>query len=468
MTEQVHWHEGLFLQPHHLQTMQRQGMERAAAERRLRFAYPYGVVEAKLSPDAMENHVVRFDRLRVVMPSGVEIAVPENAELPPLDIKQAFESSAGSFNVYLALPLWYATRGNSMEIGGNADWRVRRMFQVTEVTRTDENTGENAQPLIVRRLNARLIFDGDDRTDLEVIPLLRISHATGVDVGLPRQDPRFIPPCLLIPGSTVLRDLVRDLAQQVEASRKELAQQIARAGFNLETIRGIQFEQMLRLRTLNRFSGRLPHIAEAPGTTPFEMYLELRELLGELSALNPTKDDFDVPAYDHDEPAVSFFELDARIRPYLKGAVKQTWISVPFAREGPFFVANLTDEHLTQPNDYFLGVKTRQEPRAVATLVEDADKFKLMAKRMVRQAVWGVKLNEERQPPLELPAQGGLMYFRLNRAGSKMWEQAKLDKGLAITIRGTEIDTSDFNITLYMTVPGGGGGAASVPMGGRS
>ena len=97
---------------------------------------------------------------------------------------------------------------------------------------------------------------------------------------------------------------------------------------------------------------------------------------------------------------------------------------------------------------------------------EDADKFKLMAKRMVRQAVWGVKLNEERQPPLELPAQGGLMYFRLNRAGSKMWDQARLDKGLAITIRGTDIDTSDFNITLYMTVPGGGA-PQPVPAGGR-
>ena len=51
MQEQVHWHEGLFLQPHHLQAMQRQGIERAASERRLRFAYPYGLVEAKLSPD---------------------------------------------------------------------------------------------------------------------------------------------------------------------------------------------------------------------------------------------------------------------------------------------------------------------------------------------------------------------------------------------------------------------------------
>jgi hypothetical protein len=59
------------------------------------------------------------------------------------------------------------------------------------------------------------------------------------------------------------------------------------------------------------------------------------------------------------------------------------------------------------------------------------------------------------------------MYFRLNRAGSKMWEQAKLDKGLAVTVRGTDIDTSDFSITLYMTVPGGGGSPAPASAGGR-
>ena len=34
--------------------MQRQAAERIIAERRLRFAHPYGVVEAKLSPDALE------------------------------------------------------------------------------------------------------------------------------------------------------------------------------------------------------------------------------------------------------------------------------------------------------------------------------------------------------------------------------------------------------------------------------
>src|SRR2546430_13383061 len=107
----VHWHEGLFIQPHHFQVMQRQLIEQSIGERRLAFPYPYGLIDAKISADALENMLVRFDRLRVVMPSGLEVSVPENAELPALDIKQAVWSRGGCFCVSIAGPVWDAGRG---------------------------------------------------------------------------------------------------------------------------------------------------------------------------------------------------------------------------------------------------------------------------------------------------------------------------------------------------------------------
>ena len=47
--EQVHWHEGLFLQPHHLQMMQRQVIDQFGAERGLAMPYPWGLIEYRLS-----------------------------------------------------------------------------------------------------------------------------------------------------------------------------------------------------------------------------------------------------------------------------------------------------------------------------------------------------------------------------------------------------------------------------------
>ena len=93
---QVHWHEGLFLQPHHLQWAQRQSAESAAELRRTLTPYPSGLVEARVSTDALENFLVRFDKLKAVMSSGLEVSVPDTADLPPLDIKKAFEASTGT------------------------------------------------------------------------------------------------------------------------------------------------------------------------------------------------------------------------------------------------------------------------------------------------------------------------------------------------------------------------------------
>lgn len=455
MPGQVHWYEGLFLQPHHLQFLQRNSLEAAAAERRLSWAYPYGLLEAKLSADALENLIVQFDRLRVVMPSGLVVSFPDNANVPALNIKQVFESSSNPFQILLGVPLWYASRGNAIETGDQEDWRIKRLYRVEEMSWADENTGENPQPVMTRKINARLLLADDDRTDLEVLPLLRIAHATSEETGLPRQDPGYVPPCMTVAASPVLREMVRDLGNQVEASRNELVLQITRGGFSIDTMRGLQFEQVMRLRTLNHFGGRLPSLAAAPNVPPLEMYLELRGLLGELAALMPDRDQYETAPYEHDNPLLSFSELCSKIRSLLRGAVAPSFMKLDFVREQRLMVATINDEQLTKPNEYFLGIKTKIDPRALCQLVEDADKFKLMAKSLAQQRIWGIRLAEERHPPLELPSQVGLHYFRLMRADSaRMWERIKQEKSIAVRWEG--IETSDYEVSLYMTVPSGG------------
>jgi len=452
---QVHWHEGLFLQPHHLQLMQHQLTEQFGGERRLAMPYPYGMVDYRLSSDALENMLVQFDRLRLIMPSGLVVDVPENADLPALDIKEAFESSSAPITILLGVPLWYSTRGNAVERGEAADARTKRLFRVHEVDWFDENTGENSQTLLVRRINARLMYEDDDRTDMEVLPLLRIGHATEEDVGVPRQDPSFVPPCFVLNGSPVLRDQVRDLAHQVEATRGELVNQIMRRGFSFETIRGDQFEQILRLVILNTHSGRLRQLAQAPAVFPFEIYLALRDLLGALAGLMPEDDQYEVADYDHDNPAVCFQEVCAKVRRLLKGKALVPVLKVLFKLEGNVLVAALTDEHLTRPNEYFLAIKTKQDPAELTALVENRDEFKVMARTLADRAIWGILLKEERFPPFGLPAERGLHYFRLLRGESRrMWERIGQEKAVAIRFPGVE--TSDYSATLYMTLPAEG------------
>ena len=451
--DSIHFNEGLFLQQHHLQILQRNIFSRLEGSRSLTFSFGYGLIEAQLSAESLKNQIVRFDRLAAIMPSGLEVRCPEIADIPAISIKQAMESRAGTLTVFLAVPLWNPDRANAVSGTGPDDWMVKSLYRTAEIQRPDENTGQNSRPIGVRRINARFLLEGEDTTDMEVLPVLRVVRGVGEEVGSVRQDTGFIPPCLVVRGSPVLRDLLREFANQLEASRTELALQVTRGGFSVDTMRGAQFEQCLRLRTLSRASARLSIILRQANLAPFDVYVELRELLAELGSMYPDKDGQLAPAeYDHDRPSVAFADLTDKIRGLLRGAVTARFLKVDFKSDATMFLAALSEEHFTQPNEYFIGLRTREDPLALAKLVENQDQFQVAAPTMVGKRIFGLKLQEERYPPVELPAQAGLRYFRVLRAESqRMWDRIKDEK--AIGVRWLGMENSDFAITLYMTVP---------------
>jgi predicted component of type VI protein secretion system len=182
--------------------------------------------------------------------------------------------------------------------------------------------------------------------------------------------------------------------------------------------------------------------------------MELKQMLAELAALRPDRDQYETVDYDHDNPAIAFKEICTKIRGLLKGVVPARFMKVTFtmAPEKNILVANLTEDMLSQPNEYFLAIKTKQDPSELAKLVMDRDKFKLMPESLANQRVFGIQLNQELYPPVELPAQVGLHYFRIIRGESaRLWDRVKQEKVLAVRWPG--IESSDYEITLYMTIP---------------
>ena len=114
--------------------------------------------------------------------------------------------------------------------------------------------------------------------------------------------------------------------------------------------------------------------------------------------------------------------------------------------------ATLTEEAFSVANQLFLAIKTKQDPSELAKLVLDRDRFKLMPRTLATQRVFGIQLAQELYPPTELPAQVGLHYFRLIPGESgRLWERVQQEKSLAVRWPGME--SSDYEITLYMTIP---------------
>jgi type VI secretion system protein ImpJ len=461
MSHHVHWHEGLFLQPHHFQTLERGWREQAVRERQLWCRYPYGLIDAELSEGDLVNRKVRFTRLHAVMPSGVEVRLGENTELEPLDIEPEFKelrSDQGSLRIMLALPLWSSQRANTLDPGPAADRRIKRLYRVVATDLADENTGKEAQRVQLRLLNARLMLDGGDFSEMEVLPLLRVVRTGKTDASVPGEDRRYAPPCLVLRGSKALRELVHDLAEQIQGASKDLVEQMKRSGFSPDIIHWPELKSILRLRTLNRYGSRLTALNAAPRVAPFELYLELRELLGDLLALHPGREDAAAGDYDHDALWPCFEGLCTRIRPMLHELVEQTVIQVPFLPAGDMLRAPLEAAHLAAGISYYLGIKTRVEPTALAQYITDGDRFKLMPPSDALRAVRGVALKHA--PFVSyLPTQADLHYFQLDPSArddsAEMWGLVRDQKAAVIPSLSDEWNWDNSTFTLYLIMPRG-------------
>jgi type VI secretion system ImpJ/VasE family protein len=382
------------------------------------------------------------------MPDGVEVRVPEWTELPALPITGQLTRSTGGFTVHLGVPIRKDGRLYSVE--AETDSRIKTHYRLREVECDDENTGDHPQKILFRQVNARLLLEQDDRSDLQSFPLLRIQRAFDREKDVPCEDPGFVPPCLVVGGSPVLQRIVTELAAKVESIRDDLAARLAAGGMGADA----KLERTLRLRTLAHFGGSLPALAESRMTPPFDLYLALRQLLGELAALIPAEVDARCIPYNHDDPLPCFLELDQKIRRALKER-KDNVIEVPFdsLTEAGNPRASLAGHDLTRPTAFYLGIRTNLDRTDLTNYVRERGRFKLMPESLEGSAIFGIELRSENFPPSELPPQSGCYYFKALIRESQRWPTVQNDQSVILEWLRSEINLSDATFALYLTLP---------------
>lgn len=458
MNDCVHWHEGLFLQPHHLQAHGRWTGDRLSGLLKTALPFPYGVLECRVNTDALQGGLARLDALHAVMPDGTELIHGENCLVQPLSIKETFAAARDGMTIGLALPRFAPTRPNSLPAEAVQPGGVPPRYLVESRQVTDENTGDNAKTLDVRRYNAMLVLADEAAPQLDVLPLCRVVRGTGEDVGHPILDTDFAPPCLHLTGSGTLLSLLRDLSTQLEVSRGQIVDELKRQGFQVDAAQG-PMTKLLKLRSLGAHAPVISAMIAAEHVAPFEAYTSLRSLLGELAALQPADDLYDVGDYTHDQPLTVFTRIDRVLRRLIAAGETPSGVRLPLEIEatGPrqAYVTNLTLEHLENATGYYLAIESQADEKTVSDFVVDANRFKFMPYSLRFRTVFGVALLEERHPPVGLPQRSGLHYFRLDRnANAARWETVVQDGRIAVHWAGLGEATDPLtgaNLTLYLT-----------------
>src|SRR5229473_1685870 len=136
----VHWHEGMFLRPQHLQTAERYGSHLSHEDEKWDLHHNCGLRSIDLDLDALANHRLVIRSLKARMRDGTLVSVPEDGVLPARDLQGAFERES-NVTVLLAVPVLNLGKSNVASDGPAEGARYLVDTQELE----DENTGINPQ-----------------------------------------------------------------------------------------------------------------------------------------------------------------------------------------------------------------------------------------------------------------------------------------------------------------------------------
>lgn len=437
-TRAVHWHEGMFLRPHHFQTSQRHLLQSINWGEKWDLHYNWGLRTIELDLDALANFRFVTRALQARLRDGTLISIPEDGILPTLDLKPAFES-ASNFTVYLAVPVLNLGKANAPSNGKADGARYKLDWQDLE----DENTGVNPQRIQVQLLNLKLLLSTEDHSGYEVLPIARVRRSDRAEA-TPELDESYIPPLL---GCDAWKPLNTNILQQIYDRIGKKLELLAGMVVN----RGIGFDSQAagdpmifnQLRMVNEAYSLLGVQLFAQGVHPLTTYLELCRFVGQLCILGATRRPPEIPKYDHDDLGTCFYRVKQYIDMYLNILQEPEYQERPFIGAGMRMQVELEPKWLESIWQMYVGVLSPLSTEETIRMLTKAGQLDMKigssdrVDEIYRLGQAGLKFAHSPRPPRALPTPPGLVYFQINRE-SQLEEWKNVQRSLTLAIRLNE------------------------------
>lgn len=426
---EINWSEGLFLRPQHFQQAEQSRRAWQNQDTLLARPYGWGFAELEIAEAELDAEILSVRSCALRMKDGTWLRVPDNGEVQPREFKRPLDQAGGSLPVFLGLPRRRDREPNTLMPHEESASQTRR-FLAGMIERVDENSGDNAQPVEVRKLNPQVLFAGDNMAGYDVVRLGQIVRS-GFGESKPTLSPQFVPPLLDLAAWPHLFESVRDLYHQLFAKNRGLASQIVgrKVSFSGEGAGGP--ETLLRLNITNRHTAYLRQLTNLPGIHPFDMYLELCRMAGDLAVFDAERAVPDIPLYDHEDLGRCFGELLATLSKLINLLMPTTFVHRRFEQAGDFLQVALDENWLAPGVEFYLAIESDQEPEAI----DREKRFLKMASaddlpRLVQRRLTGLVGQRLQRVPVGLPDRPDLHYYLVHREG-EYWEQAVASRTLA-------------------------------------
>lgn len=442
MERALFWHQGLFLQPQHLQLTTRYCESLNLPLKQYQQPHFWGVGHWQVDSGALENRSFHLKEGAFLFPDMAYTCLPENAVVMPRSFDAAWEKGDAGFGIYLGLRK-FNPAGHNVTVVSDVNNLTDINTRWVTASKSDQipDLHQDGPDADVKKLYYVLkIFwtaEKDQLGDYELIPLAWLER----DQEKVNISKEYIPPCLSIGADRTLLGIVKEIRDQIGARSRQLEAYKRDRGLHSAEFGARDMVYLLALRSLNRYAPLLAHMTSARHGHPWNVYGFLRQLLGELSTFagDITYEGEDasgnrlLPDYDHSEIGTCFAAAQALVTRLLDQITAGPEHMIKLLFDGTYFAGDLPPAMFEGRNRYFLVMETETDPKQVLSSVESIAKLGCRESLpiLIARSLSGVRLEHLSSVPQELPRRANALYFSVDHH-SDQWAQVRNSKNLAL------------------------------------
>lgn len=447
---QVHWGQGAFLSPQHLQAQDAwEQANRHALHLRLT-PFPWGYEALRLREEALGSGVVDVEHFVLCTRTGERLVggsvdtAGGNARVAQRDIAELRPPGNDPIPLWLVLNRERTLAG----LGQRESGRLQARHALASDSLADPYDPQAPeadvdfllyQPNIVTGLdeNAEAIVRSSDSYKFaELLP---------AGPGKFKLSPDYIPPTTAIAASHNLSRWTRALRDLLSSRGQDFAAVKRQRGIRAASTSAQEVMRVVMMQTFARFIPLFQEHARLGSVSAYAMYQDLRRLVAEFSvfsedigyagglAANPRETE--LPDYDHDDLRrcfrIGFDRAEALVKALTVGAE----VGITLAYDGRFYKAdlpaNLFENDKTR---FYLAFESEQKGADLFARLSRTGKIASLDEmpRLLSAALFGLKIDLLPVPPEELPQKSPNTTYFLVDTAHPFWQMIKNGRNIAV------------------------------------
>jgi type VI secretion system protein ImpJ len=424
----VIWSKGTFLSPQHLQAQER--FVEDSARFYLDSLNPkyWGFSDFQIDAKGLSEGILSITLATGIFPDALTLDVPVSDPAPPArTLDECFQDGRKSCMFYLAIPQYLQGGMNISQAHGRVSTRFLTHMQMVR----DENSGTSERPVQVARKNLRILAEGEN---LDGSILLGCARVVKSDAGMYQLDNTYIPPLIDVQGHASLKRVLSSMIELLVTRSSQLSGSRRQKNQSLADFTASDVANFWLLYTINTHLPGLRHFLDSSNVQPMQLFSELSDFAGALTAFSPKIEPRDLPTYNHEQLGACFGELDRLIRLMLETVVPSNFVALPLKlTRDTIYAASIDKDAYFEGSKFYL---------AIAADIRDADLIDRVPKLLkvcsasdiellIRNALPGLRLQHVPTPPRAIPVKLRQQYFAIEQSG-KYWESVLRARNFAV------------------------------------